>query len=57
MLVNNNIITKKISNLMFGYYDPNEIRNLSVKEIKSAKAFDTLNNPIKGGLYDPALGV
>jgi DNA-directed RNA polymerase I subunit RPA1 len=51
------VISKKLSNVVFGYYTPDEIRGLSVKEIKSPKAFDALNNAIKGGLYDPALGV
>jgi DNA-directed RNA polymerase I subunit RPA1 len=30
---------------------------MSVKEISNPKAFDKLNHPIRGGLYDPALGV
>lgn len=30
---------------------------MSVKEISNPTAFDKLNHPIRGGLYDPALGV
>ena len=48
MLASSNIISKRLNNLQFGYYDPEEIRKLSVKEIKNPKAFDQLNNPIKG---------
>jgi DNA-directed RNA polymerase I subunit RPA1 len=65
MLASSSIITRKMNNLVFGFLDPDEVRKLSVKEINKAKAFDQLNNPIKGtyaiftvgGLYDPAMGV
>ena len=57
MLASHNIISKKISSVLFGYYSPEEIRSLSVKEISNPKAFDQMNHPISGGLYDPALGV
>ena len=40
LATNSQIISKRFSNLVFGYYSPEEIRGLSVKEIKSPKAFD-----------------
>lgn len=57
MLPDASIITKHIEYVQFGYYLPEEIRAMSVKEISNPKAFDKLNHPIKGGLYDPAMGV
>lgn len=67
MLSSHNTISKKITNVFFGYYSGEEIRNMSVKEISNPKAFDQMNHPIggksspilinKGGLYDPLLGV
>lgn len=57
MLVDHTNINTKFSSLIFGYYTPEEIRSMSVKEISNPKAFDKMNHPIKGGLYDPALGV
>lgn len=50
-------MSKRIKGVNFSYYSPNEIRALSVKEITNPIAFDNLNRPVKGGLYDPALGV
>ncbi|KAG9247145.1 DNA-directed RNA polymeras-like protein I subunit [Calycina marina] len=40
----------------FGFYTPEEIKAVSVKQIQNHVTFDTLLNPIPGGLYDPALG-
>lgn len=42
MLASNTIITKRISNIIFGFYSPGEIRSLSVKEITNPIAFDKL---------------
>ena len=33
-----------------------QVRALSVKEIVNNVAFDDLGRPVRGGLYDPALG-
>ncbi|CAD8139664.1 unnamed protein product [Paramecium octaurelia] len=57
MLTDQSVITKRIQSVHFGYYTAKEIREMSVKEISNPKAFDKLNHPIRGGLYDPALGV
>jgi DNA-directed RNA polymerase I subunit RPA1 len=35
---------------------PEEIRAMSVRRIENETTFDTLLNPVPGGLYDPALG-
>jgi hypothetical protein len=40
MLATSNLISKHFSGAHFGYYDVDEIRKLSVKEIKQLKAFD-----------------
>eukprot|EP00948_MAST-09A_sp_MAST-9A-sp1_P003219 g3219.t1 len=40
----------------FSFYTAEEIRRLSVKEITCTSAFDALNRPLEGGLYDPRLG-
>ncbi|KAH7689514.1 Protein RPOA-1 a, partial [Aphelenchoides avenae] len=42
--------------LAFRCYYPQEIQQLSVLEIKETKTFDDIGYPIRGGLYDPALG-
>ena len=33
-----------------------QVRKISVKQIVSPVIFDNMKNPIKGGLYDPAMG-
>ncbi|XP_059155055.1 DNA-directed RNA polymerase I subunit RPA1-like [Physella acuta] len=40
----------------FRIYSKDEILQLSVKEIVNPQTFDILQNPVIGGLYDPALG-
>jgi DNA-directed RNA polymerase I subunit RPA1 len=47
----------QLSSASFSFYTAPQARKLSVKEIKSAIAYDSLNCPVKGGLYDPAMGV
>lgn len=50
------ILRYEVSEVAFGFYSDAEIRDLSVKQVTSRMSFDTLNNPVIGGLYDPALG-
>ncbi|KAF0775815.1 hypothetical protein AaE_000483, partial [Aphanomyces astaci] len=50
------ILRHEVSEVSFGFYSDDEIRDLSVKQITSRISFDTLKNPVLGGLYDPALG-
>lgn len=40
----------------FGLQTPEQIRSLSVKAITNPTIFDGLGHPVRGGLYDPALG-
>lgn len=46
----------EISGMSFSFFRPEEVRKLSVKKITSATAFDQMNHPVPGGVYDPALG-
>lgn len=46
-----------LDSVNFSFYSPEEARKVSVKEISSDLAFDSLQRPINGGLYDPCMGV
>ena len=46
----------RLSRADFRVYSGAEILQLSVKEIVNPQTFDLLQNPIPGGLHDPALG-
>ncbi|GMF49967.1 unnamed protein product [Phytophthora fragariaefolia] len=50
------ILRHEVTEVAFGFYSDAEIRELSVKQLTSRLSFDSLNNPVVGGLYDPALG-
>lgn len=49
-------VSSSIESVDFGLLSPEEIRAISVKQIRNPTTFDTLLHPIRGGLYDPALG-
>ncbi|KAI3317628.1 beta and beta-prime subunits of DNA dependent RNA-polymerase [Xylariaceae sp. AK1471] len=49
-------IASAIESVDFDFLTPAEIRAISVKKIENPTTFDSLLNPIPGGLYDPALG-
>ncbi|KAI8373798.1 hypothetical protein BD560DRAFT_488983 [Blakeslea trispora] len=49
-------IGTEVDSVSFSFYEPSEIRKISVKQIVNPVLFDTLGHPTKGGLYDPALG-
>lgn len=49
-------VPSAISSVDFSFLSSAEIKTLSVKRIQNALTFDTLLNPVPGGLYDPALG-
>ncbi|KAJ8124530.1 hypothetical protein O1611_g9110 [Lasiodiplodia mahajangana] len=49
-------ISSAIDTVDFDFLSPAEIRAISVKKIENPTTFDSLLNPIPGGLYDPALG-
>ncbi|KAI9278023.1 hypothetical protein BY458DRAFT_452613 [Sporodiniella umbellata] len=46
----------EVDHVSFSFYEPNEIRKISVKQIVNPVLFDALGHPTKGGLYDPTLG-
>lgn len=50
-------IKHQIDNVTFDIYSPEEIRRVSVKQITNPQAFDNLNRPNRGGVYDPIMGV
>ena len=49
-------ISSGISGVEFGFLSSEDIKALSVKRITNPTTFDTLLNPVPGGLYDAALG-
>ncbi|KAJ1324956.1 DNA-directed RNA polymerase I subunit RPA1 [Microdochium nivale] len=49
-------VASAIAAVDFDFLTPREIKSMSVKRIENPTTFDTLLNPIPGGLYDPALG-
>ncbi|OBT40626.1 hypothetical protein VE00_08369 [Pseudogymnoascus sp. WSF 3629] len=49
-------VSSAIGSVDFAFLSQDEIKRLSVKAIQNPTTFDTLLNPVPGGLYDPALG-
>ncbi|OJK04708.1 hypothetical protein ASPACDRAFT_74279 [Aspergillus aculeatus ATCC 16872] len=49
-------VASTIAGIDFGVYTDEDIKALSVKRIQNTPALDSFNNPVPGGLYDPALG-
>lgn len=49
-------IASYIGSVDFGFLFSEEIKALSVKQIQNSTTFDSLLNPVPGGLYDAALG-
>ncbi|KAK4455581.1 hypothetical protein QBC34DRAFT_390317 [Podospora aff. communis PSN243] len=49
-------VTSALESVEFTFLTPEEIRAISVKRIENDTTFDTLLNPVPGGLYDTALG-
>jgi len=49
-------IRTQVDSLEFGLHTSSSIRALSAVEVVSSVAFDNLGNPLKGGLYDDAMG-
>jgi len=50
------MIRSRVVSIGFGFRTPEELRRLSVQAITSPHAFDALDQPVPGGLYDPHLG-
>ncbi|ROW06451.1 hypothetical protein VMCG_04468 [Cytospora schulzeri] len=49
-------ISSSVDRVEFTFLTKEEIHAISVKKIENDSTFDTLLNPVRGGLYDPALG-
>ncbi|KAK6844312.1 hypothetical protein PG995_014422 [Apiospora arundinis] len=49
-------VSSGIDSVDFDFLTPAEIKAISVKRIENPESFDDLNNPLPGGLQDPALG-
>ena len=49
-------VHRSIKKVSFSFLTPEQVRRQSVKAITSPMTFDSLNHPVIGGLYDPALG-
>ncbi|KKK14769.1 hypothetical protein P175DRAFT_0522137 [Aspergillus ochraceoroseus IBT 24754] len=49
-------VASSISGIDFGVYSDEDIKAISVKRIHNTPTLDSFNNPVPGGLYDPALG-
>ena len=49
-------ISSDLEGVDFTLLSPKEIKAISVKRIENDSSFDSLDNPVPGGLYDPALG-
>lgn len=50
-------VFKRLGGVLFTFYSAEELRKMSVIEVKKIEAFDKFNNPLKEGLYDPAMGL
>jgi hypothetical protein len=49
-------VSSSIGGVAFEVLSNDEIKAISVKRIQNSVALDSFNNPVPGGLYDPALG-
>jgi DNA-directed RNA polymerase I subunit RPA1 len=49
-------VASSLESVEFTFLSAEEIRSISVKRIENDSTFDSLLNPVPGGLYDPALG-
>jgi len=50
-------VASAIKGVHFGFLTSEDVRALSVKRVINPTTFDSLLNPVIGGLYDPAFGV
>ena len=49
-------VASSIAGIDFGVYNDEDIKAISVKRIHNTPTLDSFNNPVPGGLYDPAMG-
>eukprot|EP00250_Pteridium_aquilinum_P003381 c13694_g1_i1 orf=235-4305(+) len=50
------VVSKVIKGVGFSFYNNEEVRAISVKQITTPILLDTMERAVPGGLYDPALG-
>lgn len=50
-------ISRRLNGILFGFYTPEEVRQMSTVEVKALSAFDQFGTPLKEGLYDPRMGL
>ena len=55
--IDENMIKDRLCGVSFQFLTEEEIQKLSVVEVRSTNTFDTLDNPIPGGLHDKKMGV
>lgn len=49
-------VASAITGVDFNVYSNEDVKAISVKRIHNTPTLDSFNNPVPGGLYDPALG-
>ena len=49
-------VSFEIKDVAFSFYDPEEVKKISVKQVCKPQLRDNGKQPAPGGLYDPALG-
>jgi DNA-directed RNA polymerase I subunit RPA1 len=50
------VVSKLVSGVSFSFFDEDEVKKQSVIKLVSTAKFDSLQQPLPGGLYDPAMG-
>ncbi|KAL5201183.1 hypothetical protein ABZP36_035537 [Zizania latifolia] len=48
--------SEEVDSIRFSFYNEDEIKRISVKQITKSDSLDAKNCPVPGGLLDPALG-
>ncbi|KAL1888469.1 hypothetical protein Cpir12675_006164 [Ceratocystis pirilliformis] len=51
-----NPVTTTVDRVEFDFLTSQDVRSISVKRIQNSNSFDSLLNPVPGGLYDQVLG-
>lgn len=49
-------VTLEVDSLKFNVFSPEDIKKFSVCKITSTISFDSIGNPVTGGLYDVSMG-
>jgi DNA-directed RNA polymerase I subunit RPA1 len=48
--------SEEVNSIHFSFYNDDEIKRISVKQITKSDRVDAKNCPVPGGLLDPAMG-